>query len=209
MYNLFFFQQNKQIFIVIQAGKDIQRRKFSPTEPRVTYGKPKLTQNQITMFNKEKEIERNTDLDISWLEVDEHVVSNHKPNWNSNSKTPNTQYSTQKPHLQSTLTTPQITCVPKNRTTNENEAKDPPLFNCYVSHNTTNKTQKEKKSRITKISLSYTLSWEFVKSHCVGGEKNKNGKKNTPLCFRCQTRYVYLILIRKCNKGAFILVDTL
>lgn len=43
---------------------------------------------------------RKTDLDIRWLGVDEHEISNHKPNWGPESEPENTKNCTYNTHLE-------------------------------------------------------------------------------------------------------------
>ena len=100
-----FLNQISKTFIVIQTWK-YTKKTIQTNRTKNNQWKAKIwNQNQITRYNKR---ERGTDLDIRGLEVDEHVVTNHKPNWSSHSKTPNTQYGTQNTHLNPTLTPPQI-----------------------------------------------------------------------------------------------------
>lgn len=105
-----FLNQISKTFIVIQTWK-YTKKTIQTNRTKNNQWKAKIwNQNQITRYNKR---ERGTDLDIRGLEVDEHVVTNHNPNWSSHSKTPNTQYGTQNTHLNPTLTLPQISLFAK------------------------------------------------------------------------------------------------
>jgi hypothetical protein len=58
-----------------------------------------MQHNWKNMRENKKRKKKNTDLDISWLKIDKHVVPNYNPNWRSYSKTTKSQYTTQYSHL--------------------------------------------------------------------------------------------------------------